>query len=83
MDVKEIIAKVEEKLGDESFKKALKTNPAKALEDLLGINLPDEQINAVMAAVKAKLGAEGVEGIVKEAEDKLGGVLGGLFGKKD
>ena len=75
MDVKEIIAKVEEKLSDASFKKALKENPAKALEELLGVNLPDEQINAVMAAVKTKLGA-------KEAEEKLGGVLGGILGKK-
>lgn len=82
MDVKEIIAKVEAKLGDEAFKKALKSNPAKALEELLGVDLPDEQINAVMAAVKAKLGADGLEGVVKGAEEKLGGALGGLFGKK-
>lgn len=82
MDVKEIIAKVEEKLSDASFKKALKENPAKALEELLGVNLPDEQINAVMAAVKTKLGAGGISGIAKEAEEKLGGVLGGILGKK-
>lgn len=78
MDVKEIIAKVEAKLGDAAFKKALQTNPGKALEQLLGIDLPEEQINAVMAAVKTKLGADGI----KDAGEKLGGILGGILGKK-
>ena len=87
MDVKEIIKKVEAKLGDEKFKKELMSNPAKALEKLLGVNLPDDQVNAVINAVKAKLGAENVEGIVKGAEEALGGILGkdalgGIFGKK-
>lgn len=82
MDVKEIIAKVEAKLGDAAFKKSLLANPAKALEELLGIDLPDEQIKAVMDAVKDKLGEAGVKGIAKEIEEKAGGILGGLFGKK-
>lgn len=78
MDVKEIIAKVEAKLGDAAFKKALQTNPGKALEQLLGIDLPEEQINAVMSAVKTKLGADGIKG----AGEKLGGILGGILEKK-
>ena len=78
MDIKEIIAKVEAKLGDAAFKAAFSKNPAKALEQLLGIDLPDEQVNAVVKAVKAKLGAEGVETFAKEAQ----GIIGGLFGKK-
>ncbi len=90
MDIKDMIAKVEAKIGDKAFQEALKKNPVKAVEDLLGVNLPDEQLKAVLAAAKAKLGSEEVSGIVKGAEEKLGdvmddakGLLGGLFSKKD
>ena len=90
MDIKDMIAKVEAKVGDKAFQAALKKDPIKAVEDLLGVNLPDEQLKAVLAAAKAKLGSEEVSGIVKGAEEKLGdvmddakGLLGGLFSKKD
>lgn len=84
MDVKEIIERVKEKMGDEDFKKELKTDPVKAIEDATGVNLPDEQVEAVIAAVKGKLSGDGVSGIVEEAEEKLEGVkdkLEGLFHK--
>lgn len=32
----------------------------KALEGLIGIDLPDEQLNAIITGVKAKLAATGV-----------------------
>lgn len=90
MDIKDMIAKVEEKIGDKAFQAELKKDPVKAVEGLLGVDLPDEQLKAVVAAAKAKLGSEDVAGIVQEAEEKLGdvlddakGLLGGLFGKKD
>ncbi len=90
MDIKDMIAKVEAKIEDKAFREALKKDPVKAVEELLGVNLPDEQMKAVLAAVKAKLGSEDVSGIIKGAEDKIGdalddakGLLGGLFGKKD
>ena len=45
--------------------------PVKALEELLGVDLPDDQVQGVIDAVKAKISV-----------DKLGGMLGGLFGGK-
>ena len=81
MDIKDMIAKVEAKLEDKAFLGALKKDPIKALENLLGVNLPDEQLKAVLAAVKAKLGSAEFAGIVDGLEDKLGDVLGGAEGK--
>lgn len=48
--------------------------PVAALETLTGIDLPEDQIDAVIAGVKAKLGVDSIG-------DALKG-LGGLFGKK-
>ena len=46
-------------------------NPIKVVEDLIGIDLPDDQIEKIVDAVKAKINL-----------DKVGDLLGGLFGKK-
>ncbi len=81
MDIKDMIAKVEAKVGDKAFQAALKKDPIKAVEDLLGVNLPDEQLKAVLTAVKAKLGSADLAGIVDGLEEKLGDVLGGAEGK--
>ena len=77
MDIKDMIAKVEAKIEDKAFREALKKDPVKAVEDLLGVNLPDEQLKAVLAAAKAKLGSADLAGIVEGVEEKLGDVLGG------
>ncbi len=81
MDIKDMIAKVEAKIGDKAFQEALKKNPVKAVEELLGVNLPDEQLKAVLAAAKAKLGSADLAGIADGLEEKLGDVLGGAEGK--
>ena len=39
---------------DDKFEAKFKANPAKAIEEVLGVDLPDDQVNAVVAAVKAK-----------------------------
>lgn len=82
MDVKEIMAKVEEQMKDASFQKELKKDPVKAVEKLVGVKIPADQIKTVEAFVKTKLGAESL----KEADEKLGdvkGIIGGLMGKKE
>ena len=48
-----------------------KETPVPVVEKLIGVDLPDDQISKVVDLVKAKLDL-----------DKLGGMLGGLFGKK-
>ena len=69
--VEELVAKVK---NDENFASEFKADPVKAVEKVVGVDLPDDQIKAVVDGIKAKISVDGVK-------DKLGGILGGL-GKK-
>ena len=75
IDIKEKIEELVEKIKkNPAMLKKFKENPVKVVEELVGIDLPDEMIEKVVDGVKAKLTA-----------DKVGdalGALGGLFGKK-
>lgn len=72
MDIKGKIEEIAKKLtSDKDLMKKFETNPVSVIEGLIGIDLPDDQINAVIDGVKAKISL-----------DKIGGALGGLFGKK-
>ena len=74
MDIQKMITLAVKALTEnEELIKAFDKNPAKTLEKVLGINLPDDQVNAVVAGVKAKLGLDDVM--------KMAGKLKGLFGK--
>ena len=74
MDIQKIITEAVKLLTEnEEMLKAFNKNPAKTLESLLGINLPDEQVNAVVAGVKAKLGLDDVL--------EMAGKLKSFFGK--
>ncbi|MBQ8554718.1 MAG: hypothetical protein IJ438_02480 [Clostridia bacterium] len=78
MDIQKIISDVLEKLtSDDSLKASFKTNPTKVLEKLIGIDLPDEQIDAVIKGVMAKID---LDDAADKAKDLLGG-LKNLFGK--
>lgn len=74
MDIKakidEVVAKVK---ADENFAQKFKTEPIKAVEDVLGVDLPDDIIQKIIDGVKAKINLSGVA-------EKLGG-LGNLFNK--
>ena len=72
MDIKAKIEEIVKKLqSDKALQDAFRKDPVKALESLLGVDLPDDQINALINGVKAKLDL-----------DKLSGALGKLgFGK--
>lgn len=74
MDIQKLIAQAVKSLTEnEELLKAFNKNPAKTLEKILGINLPDDQVNALVAGVKAKLGLDDVL--------EMAGKLKGLFGK--
>ena len=76
MDIHKIISEALEKLmKDESLRKAFNGDPVKTLERILKLDLPDDQINAVIQAIKAKLD-------LNNMADAAGKLLGGLFGKK-
>ena len=71
MDVKEVAkTKIEEIVNkvknDKGFAEKFKKDPVKAVESVIGIDLPDEQINAVITAVKGKIGLDMLGGLFKK-----------------
>lgn len=78
MDIQKIISDVLAKLqSDENLKTNFKNNPTKVLEKLVGIDLPDDKIDAVIKGIMAKLN---IDDLADKASDVLG-ALGGLFKK--
>ena len=74
-DIKKIVNDLVEKIqANPKLLQQFKTEPVKVVEELIGIDLPDDQIEKVVDLVKAKIDLDKVG-------DLLGG-LGGLFGKK-
>ena len=70
-DIKKIIEDVIAKIkSDKDIGEKFQKNPTKTVEGLIGVDLPDDQINAVVEGVKTKLNLDGIAG-----------KLGGLFGK--
>lgn len=71
MDVKAKIEEVVNKIkADEHFAEKFQKEPVKAVEEVLGIDLPDDVINNVIDGVKAKIDVDGIK-------DKLSGLFGG------
>ena len=72
MDIMEKVEELVEKItSSKELKAQFDKNPAAVMEKLVGVDLPDEQVNQLVDAIKAKI-----------TMDKVGNVLGGLFGKK-
>ena len=72
MDIKAKIEELVEKIkNDKNIAAKFQKDPVGTIEDLIGVDLPNDQIKALADGIKAKLDLE-----------KLGGALGGLFGKK-
>ena len=68
MDIKEKIEEIIEKVkSDKDFSSKFSRDPVKAIESVLGIDLPDDQIKALIDGVKAKLSL-----------DQAGGLLGSI-----
>jgi hypothetical protein len=66
--IEDIVEKIKK---DPKLLQKFKDDPIKTVEGLIGIDLPDDQIMKIEDAVKAKISL-----------DKVGDLLGGLFGKK-
>ena len=59
MDIKEQISKIVEKvMKDDEFKRQFEKEPVKAVEQVLGVDLPDELIEQVIQGVKAKMSVD-------------------------
>ena len=66
VDIKEKINDIVEKIKDNpDIKEQFEKNPVKAIEKLIGVDLPDDVIEKVIDGVKAKLTA-----------DKIGDIAG-------
>lgn len=72
MDIKAKINELVDKIkSDDSLMADFKKDPIKAIEKLIGVDLPDDQVKSIVDGVKAKISL-----------DSIGDTLGGLFGKK-
>lgn len=79
MDIQKIVSKVLEQLTkNKDLRKAFDIDPVKVLEKTFNIDLPDDQVNAVIKAIQAKLDLDDVADVAGKV---LGG-LGNLLGKK-
>jgi hypothetical protein len=71
MDIKKKIEEIVNKLkSDKNLMAKFEKNPTAVIEEYVGIDLPDDQVNQLIEGIKAKISL-----------DKLGGALGGLFKK--
>ena len=71
LNIKEKVEQVVAKLrADDKLLEKFQANPNAVIEEYVGVDLPDDQVNALVDGIKAKLTA-----------DKLSSALGGLFRK--
>lgn len=65
MDIKEQISKVVEKVTkDDALKAQFQKDPVKAVEKVLGVDLPDDVIEKIVQGVKGKISADKLSGAV-------------------
>ena len=64
---------------DDEFEAKFDRNPAKAIEEVLGIDLPDEKVNSIVKIVKEKLDLDDFDMDDLLDEDKIPGLS--KFGK--
>ena len=80
MDIKKEVEKLVKKLlSDEKMMASFKKNPISTVEKLIGIDLPNDQIEAVAKGIQAKLGLEKLG--INDLDDVMN-LAGKLFGKK-
>ena len=70
MDIKAKIEQAAKKLlSDKDLMEKFNKNPASVIEELIGVDLPDELVNQAIDGIKAKIKI-----------DQIGSALGGLSG---
>lgn len=65
-NIKNIVNKIK---NDKNFEKEFKNNPVKAVEGIIGVDLPDDKIMQIVDAIKVKISADDVK-------DKIGDIFG-------
>ena len=75
-NIKEIAQRIKAIMkDDDKFEAKFDRNPAKAIEELLGIDLPDEKVNKIVTIVKTKLDSDRIEDLLEEGKAKIGKLL--------
>ena len=75
--IKEKINEIVEKIKkDKDIAAKFQKDPISTVEGLLGIDLPNDQVQKIVDGIKAKIALDKID------VDKVAGALGGLFGKK-
>ncbi len=70
MDIKAKINELVDKIkNDENIAQNFQSNPIKTVEGLIGVDLPDDQMQSIVDGIKAKISL-----------GSIGDKLGGLFG---
>ena len=73
----DIKAKIEELVnkikGDKAIGEKFQKNPTKTVEDLIGVDIPEDQIQPIVEGIKAKINLDKLGGL----GSALGGILGG------
>ena len=64
--IEEIVNKIK---GDKNLLNKFKDNPVKVVEDLIGMDLPDDQINNIVNGVKAKINLEDGNNLLGKIKD--------------
>ena len=63
MDIKAKIEEIVEKITkDKDLKEQFQKDPVKAVEKVLGVDLPDDAVEKIVAGVKAKLAGDKLSG---------------------
>lgn len=84
MDIKEKIEELWAKItADDGILEQFKEAPIQTVEQLLGIDLPDEKISEIVTAIKAKLDMDAIDAKLDVLADKLDDKLDVLKTKVD
>ena len=76
-EIKERIDEIVEKVkSDKTIANKFQEDPISTVEELIGIDLPNDQIEKIIDGIKAKIALDKID--LGKAAD----MLGGIFGKK-
>ncbi len=71
MNIKDKIDELTDRIkNDKDFAKKFKSEPIKAVESVIGVDLPDDKIESIVDGIKAKISIDDVKGKIE-----------GIFGK--
>lgn len=77
MNIKDKIEDLVERIkSDDALRARFLKDPVSAVEELLGVDLPNDQLDSIVEGVKAKIKLDDIGGKLDGLGDKLGSFLG-------